>query len=636
MKFFARTLAVAVASAVCGFTYLEAAPGDAAPATPQPANPAAAVNVDKPAEGSSVASAAAGSSITGGDALASVDQLKTKAFSDLRDGQFLQSTELLERAAALSHDPTVKNMADWTETFEKQEERFAAERHKEYDKAVSEVQLLLKHADPDYALDAASRAYALTDDKSKFKAEPWVNGLIKTNEDLATKDDQDQQWIKARRIYADLASLQPAVPLWKDKLKATTRREQLLALYTPELYRKLVEAEFAQGEKIQALLMPTTRPASAANVGPTTKPGDETAKALDADAFKTDWHEVLHGVKMDMLWDALQDADNQYYRDVDYKELAQGGLEGVRAIVTTDGMEKAFPRLADPAAKAAFLKMIDEQEATNAAATDDADARQKLKSTLFDALRSVDQQTVQIPEEVIVNEFANGAFATLDPFSDMIWPSDLEEFKKTTQGEFSGVGIQIQSGDDGSLEVVSPLEDSPAYKAGIKAGDVITQIDGKSAKGITTTQAVRTITGPSNTTVTLTVKSPDGSVRDFTIRRETIKVASVKGWIHMPGGGWDWFVDPASKIGYVRLTNFSRDSADEMTAACNKLKEEGARAMILDLRGNPGGLLSAATEIATKFIHSGVIVSTHPDRDTGNSPTVATAHPTDNEVDLPL
>ena len=98
---------------------------------------------------------------------------------------------------------------------------------------------------------------------------------------------------------------------------------------------------------------------------------------------------------------------------------------------------------------------------------------------------------------MFVSEFADGAFAELDPFSSMIWPYDLEEFNKTTQGEFSGVGIQIQNDEDGSLQVVSPLEDSPAYKAGIKAGDVITHINGKNAKGISLNQAVKTITGPS-------------------------------------------------------------------------------------------------------------------------------------------
>ena len=114
----------------------------------------------------------------------------------------------------------------------------------------------------------------------------------------------------------------------------------------------------------------------------------------------------------------------------------------------------------------------------------------------------------------------------------MIWPSDVEEFNKNTQGEFSGVGIQIQSDDDGSLKVVSPLEDSPGYKAGIKAGDIISRINGKNAKGISLNQAVKNITGKSGTQVTLTVRSQDGTTKDYTITRQTIKVASVKGWLH--------------------------------------------------------------------------------------------------------
>src|SRR5256886_14742923 len=112
----------------------------------------------------------------------------------------------------------------------------------------------------------------------------------------------------------------------------------------------------------------------------------------------------------------------------------------------------------------------------------------------------------------------------------MIWPYDVEEFNKSTQGEFSGVGIQIQLDDDGSLKVVSPLEDSPAYKAGIKAGDVIIGINGKNAKGISTNQAVKTITRPSGTMVTLTIRRTDHTTKDYTLKHETIQVASIKAW----------------------------------------------------------------------------------------------------------
>jgi carboxyl-terminal processing protease len=218
----------------------------------------------------------------------------------------------------------------------------------------------------------------------------------------------------------------------------------------------------------------------------------------------------------------------------------------------------------------------------------------------------------------------------------MIWPSEVPEFNKNTQGEFSGVGIQIQSDEDGSLKVVSPLEDSPAYKAGIKAGDLITHINGKNAKGITLNQAVKTITGPKGTTVVLTVASPGGKTKEYTIKRETIKVASVKGWNHLPGGGWEYMVDPENKIAYLRMTNFTKDTSKELDRAIAEIEARGGRGVILDLRYNPGGLLTATTDVSDKFLRRGDIVSTRPERDNGNQQTVARARTDDNDTDLPL
>ena len=187
-------------------------------------------------------------------------------------------------------------------------------------------------------------------------------------------------------------------------------------------------------------------------------------------------------------------------------------------------------------------------------------------------------------------------------------------------GATERVGIQIQSDDDGSLKVISPLEDSPGYKAGIKAGDVISRINGKNAKGISIIQAVKNITGKPGTNVTLTIRSTDGSVKDYTITRQTIKVASVKGWLHRPGGGWDYFVDPQNKIGYIRLTQFTKLTTDEMEKAITDMQAGGMKALIMDLRYNPGGLLGTATEVCDKFLSDGIIVSTKADRPTPNLP----------------
>ncbi len=553
----------------------------------------------------------------------SVDQMKQGAFEALRHGKFDEVDDLLEKAAATNaEDPTLKQMAVWSGEFDSQLKTFMAERRTAYEKSVAEVKLLLSHDKPTYAIDLAARAFLLTDDKKGFRAEPWVDSLVNTNIKLAEQDEASAHWLQAMSIYSDLGQIEPSKALWKDKLKIVTRRVRLLAIYTPDVLKGLRDKEVKERDEVEAILKPTTKP--------TTKP----AELGNNDAFKIDWHESLKNIRMSMLKDALDHAAENYYRDINYKILSNGGLNALRVVATTTGMETVFPKLADAARKDAFMKVLDESlEQINQSTPDN---EQQIATRILNKLVVSNRETIQLPEEVLVSEYADGAFAELDPFSTIIWPSEVPEFVKATQGEFSGVGIQIQSDEDGNLKVVSPIEDSPAYKAGVKADDIITHINGKNAKGITTTQAVKSITGPAGTTVTLTIKSPDLTSREYTLRRETIKVASLKGWLHMPGGGWDYFVDHDQKIAYMRLTSFSRTTGDELDKAVDELKTKGAKAIILDLRYNPGGLLTAATEVSDKFLHSGVIVSTRADRDTPNPPTVAAAHADGGETDLPL
>src|SRR5665213_2212091 len=576
--------------------------------------------------------------------VASVDQLKTEAFKALRAGHFDQTNELLTRAAVLSHDPSVERMAAWTSNFEHQREEFAAERHTQFQKSLDNMKLLLGHQHPDYALDSAARAYGLADAKDTFSNDPQVSRLVSDSIARAEDYDHNEQWAKSLRLYSDLSIMQPAVPTWKDDLKLAARRVRLLALYTPDALKGIQEGEQKERDQVEALLRPATRPSTQPSTQPTaavgTAPGTlaiaAKLKDKETDSFKIDWHEMLHGVKFDMLWDALVDAKQNYYREVSYKQLAVGGLKGLQAVVSTKGLENAFPGLNDAAKKAAFIEVLDDAVAENNNAVDDTSQRLALRTSLTKIL-SKNRQTVQIPEEVLVSEFADGAFAECDPFTSMIWPSDEPEFNKSTQGQFSGVGIQIQNDDNGNLKVVTPLEDTPAYKAGIKPDDIITRINGKSAAHVSTNQAVRSITGKSGSMVTLTIKSPDGSVKDYKIKRETIHVTSVKGWLHKPGGGWNFLIDPENKIAYMRMTNFTRDTPHELDQAIDSINKNGGKAIILDLRYNPGGLLGSATEVADKFLKAGMtIVSTRPDRDTGNPPTVAVAKDDPGDCDLPL
>ena len=215
---------------------------------------------------------------------------------------------------------------------------------------------------------------------------------------------------------------------------------------------------------------------------------------------------------MPMLVQAMADANDEYYRSIDYKTLMTGGLSGVDAVVNTKGLEKTFPNLADPAKKGEFQAALEKWKAS--AAASGADTMEGVSNTILgdgpDSMLAVNAKTLQLPDAVLISEYADGAFAALDPFTSMIWPSELAEFTKATQGQFSGIGIQIETDDAGDLKVVRPLTGSPAAAAGIKSGDVIAKINGKNARNITPDQAVKYITGPAGTVVNITVRTPRG------------------------------------------------------------------------------------------------------------------------------
>jgi carboxyl-terminal processing protease len=558
---------------------------------------------------------------TDGQKPVSADTLETQAVDALHQGEFDRGSELFAEAATA--EPELRDLAKWTADFNTEEHGVEAERQTEFEKNVKDIHLLIDHHMQTYAIDAVAQAYLRAPDKDKFRAEKWVNDQINSAIADAQQAEDHEKWLTALRIYSDLAGVDPYKPEWKQKLKLSTRRIRLLATYAPDAFKVIEKPEMAARKEADELLHPTTQPSP-----------DASEEDDDSD-FKTDWHDVVHGINFDMLMDALVYAKADYFRDVTMQKLLHGGFDGLRTLVTTKGLEQTFTALADEKKKADFLADVDAAEDQVRQLTPDNE-----ELGVHDCLETLldnDHETVNIPDEVFISEFADGALDQLDPFSNMIWPYEEAEFNQMTQGEFIGVGIEIESAPDGSLRVASPLEDTPAYKSGIRAGDIITKIDGKNAHGISLTQAVKTITGPAHTSVMLTIRSPDGTVKNHNIERKTINVVSVKGYTHRPGGGWDYFVDPKSKIAYLRITNFTQKTGDELTDALDELQREGAQGLILDLRYNPGGLLDAAVKVASQFVRDGVIVSTHPDRVLeDHPPTVNDAEPDMETTDMPL
>ena len=230
----------------------------------------------------------------------------------------------------------------------------------------------------------------------------------------------------------------------------------------------------------------------------------------------------------------------------------------------------------------------------------------------FDKVLTLNKSTAQFPETILIAQFSEATLTALDPYTVIIWPKQKEDFEKLMTNEFTGIGIEI-SKQKGWLTVSSLLPDTPAYRSGLDAGNIIEAVDGVSTKNMSLNCAVRSITGPSGTDVTLTVRNPgDDETRDIVITRDKIVVRTIRGWKRTSQGKWSYFLDENQKIGYVRLTSFSEKTADDLEVALDELEKKGLQGLILDLRSNTGGLLTSAIDVTDKFISKGLIVSTRP------------------------
>ena len=202
------------------------------------------------------------------------------------------------------------------------------------------------------------------------------------------------------------------------------------------------------------------------------------------------------------------------------------------------------------------------------------------------------------PKDLIYGSL-QGMLSSLDPHSQFLTPDDYKELKTETQGKFGGLGIEI-SVRDGLLTVITPIEDTPAWKAGIMAGDRIVKIEDELTRDLSLSDAVKKLRGKPGTDIHITVLREDEfKIQDFTITREIIHIQDVKNVQILE-----------DKIGYIRLTEFREDSFKEFDKALKKLKADGAEGLIIDLRNNPGGLLNVAINITEEFLPAGEIIVT--------------------------
>jgi len=247
----------------------------------------------------------------------------------------------------------------------------------------------------------------------------------------------------------------------------------------------------------------------------------------------------------------------------------------------------------------------------------------KLFTDVLSIIRSSYVEEVDIRD--LIYGGINGMLATLDPHSSFLEPEMYNELKTDTKGEFGGLGIEISIRDD-ILTVIAPIEDSPAHRIGLQAGDQILKIDDLITKDIGIMEAVKLLRGPKGSSVTVTIMRESFSKpQPFTITREIIKIESVKARTLEDG------------YAYIRLSQFQERTAEDLEDALGRLHKEnpgGFKGLVLDMRNNPGGLLDQAVKVSDYFLDSGLIVYTEG-REEGSAMKFV-ARPDGTEPDYPL
>jgi carboxyl-terminal processing protease len=242
----------------------------------------------------------------------------------------------------------------------------------------------------------------------------------------------------------------------------------------------------------------------------------------------------------------------------------------------------------------------------HAAEKDDLYEQMRLFTTVLEKVRQEYVEGERLSYEELIQGALKGMLSTLDPHSEFMEAQKYEDLRNDTEGAFGGVGIVIEMKDN-VLTVVAPMEDTPAFKSGVLAGDQIIRIEGKSTEKFTITDAVKRLRGEPGSSVTITTARPNSDeIKEHTLTRAIIKVDTVKDL-----NGRREFPLDESKIGYVRLTQFGEQTSSDVKDALKKLDDQGMRGLILDLRTNPGGLLDQAVKVCDIFVPKGeLIVST--------------------------
>lgn len=348
--------------------------------------------------------------------------------------------------------------------------------------------------------------------------------------------------------------------------------------------------------------------------------------------------ERYQGIRKEIFQRVVRTLGRNYVAGIDYAEMATLGLKRCKLLAEVmahrpqDANDTVNYERPEPDELTAWVATMDTLLAEVKRSPTGLNIKQFLE--YFDRVLALNKTTVALPEPILIAQFSDATLSGLDPHTAIIWPRQVEDFNKAMTNEFTGVGIEI-SKEKGLLTVASLLLDTPAYKSGLDAGDVIEAVNGVKTKDMSLHCAVRKITGPKGTQVNLLIRNTDtDQLKEVTITRDRIVVPTIRGWLRHESGQWEYMVDADERIAYVRLTSFSGETADDFEDVLRSIEADGLNGLIVDLRANAGGLLSSAVAITNKFIRRGLIVSTEPQY--GSPPEYSWADAKNTHPDYPM
>lgn len=523
-----------------------------------------------------------------------------------KQGEFIQLLQQLENSQ-LKAGPHTRELIEALQSYRANQAKRDTWQQQAYKRAMTRMQEKMDADKLEDALVSAIDAESNAVDHDAFFLDKQVVNLVERSTEAAEKAKEQGDWVQAMSYYRLLDMLFTESKSYRDELEDAARHLRVLQLYAPKHLMELVE-----------------------------KQRQRRGNALDDDTPMTDpepWENRLKGVDLVMLEQSVPMILAAHVDSPDGAQVLAGGVKSLIALLNTPQLVEVFPALKNKKQVDRFRSLLSNLLDSLNKPGVNVDERQA--RAIVRRIISMNQLTVYLPQQVVVFELAQGMVESLDDFTAVIWPEDQEFFSRTLEGKFTGVGIQI-SRRDGELLVISPLPNTPAQRAGIKAGDVIAKVDGHDTSTWGIDRAVREITGPEGEIVTLSIaRDAEPDLINIPIKRAQIKIQSIRGWDLGAGDKWDYLLDEDSKIGYIRLDQFIGESAADLDKAIATLGDpDKLGGLILDLRYNPGGRLDAAVDVSDRFVDEGPIVSTVDGRNRETDRFVA--HRAATYKDLPL